>query len=128
MNKNCPFKVGDTVRRVLGTSTDTKPGFQGEISRIRGCSGGGYDLHFTTGECGTYWIDRPDGWALVELNPVPTVESLFVEDGYSVHPASNGGFIVRKSNPDIGMVTDMAAFSNVTDMLGWLASAHGVKG
>jgi hypothetical protein len=127
----CPFKVGDTVRRLIGTSTDTYPGFQGEVTRIRPVSHGGYDLHFSTGECGTYWSEQPNGWELVSIvevsaNPVPTAQNLFISHGYNVKPASNGGFILYRDERDPGRVTDTAAFSNAADMLLWLTEAHGV--
>lgn len=50
----------------------------------------------------------------------------FIISGYSVRPASNGGFILYRDEKDPGRITDTAAFSNATDMLLWLSEAHGV--
>lgn len=67
---NCPFSVGDTVRRLVGTSSNTKPGFVGKIKRIY--SGQSFaDLHFEDGAQGTYWLDRPDGWERVPAQEEP---------------------------------------------------------
>lgn len=116
------IKVGDLVRH-----RDSKPlvGSSDTTAFVYSISDGRAVL---AGCPGTYHVSylrhaEPEA----PVNPVPTTENLFVENGYSVHPASNGGFIVRKNNPDMGMVTDMAAFSNVTDMLVWLTKAHGIK-
>lgn len=67
---NCPFKVGDTVRRVSGSSTNTYPGFVGTIVRIRRFNLDGFDLHFSNGAEGTYWSSSPDGWVIE-----PTVDA-----------------------------------------------------
>ncbi|WP_313196184.1 hypothetical protein [Shinella zoogloeoides] len=64
MNK-CPFRVGDTVRRVKGTSTTTRPGFVGKIKSIHPCLLSGFDLWFEGGAVGSYWYDRRDHWELV---------------------------------------------------------------
>jgi hypothetical protein len=49
--------------------------------------------------------------------------------GYEIKTAANGGFVVRDANNPMQPGTyrdDIAAFTNATDMIAWLAREHGV--
>lgn len=49
--------------------------------------------------------------------------------GYEIKPATNGGFIVRDANNPMqpgAYRDDIAAFSNATDLIAWLAKQHDV--
>ncbi|MBY5863296.1 hypothetical protein [Rhizobium leguminosarum] len=49
--------------------------------------------------------------------------------GYEIKTAANGGFVVRDANNPMQpgkYRDDIAAFTNATDMIAWLAKEHGV--
>lgn len=80
----CKFKVGDVVKRLIGSNSSTSPGYIGKIRSIKTC-GRFSIMHFGDGAEGCMWSEQKGkDWLL--WDETQEAISLLKEKGYSITP------------------------------------------